>query len=122
MSLIVNKSVQELRNLRIAKVEWNDNLLFAFTLNDSQSCSRGPYNFHQWWNLQLERGDYKDAILTKSHIFDPNKKITKIECIIKKWKLHFNRHITMRINFYHKEELLVAIGDSDKWVLRNGGR
>ena len=34
MSKIENKSVQELRDLRITQVSWNDNLFFDFTLND----------------------------------------------------------------------------------------
>ena len=48
---------------------------------------------------------------TNKHIFDPAKKITKIETII----VHTEWDI-MQINFYHHEERLVAVGLDDVWV------
>ena len=51
------------------------------------------------------------------YIFDPSKKITRIECIIDKdeWEI-------IRINFYHYEERLVKVGYSDGYVKLNGVR
>ena len=54
----------------------------------------------------------------RSHIFDPTKKITKVEVIIDK-----NEQDMMQMNFYHHGERLVAVGyDDDVWVNFLGGR
>ena len=64
MPTLVSKSVQELNNLTITQVKWFTFYSFGFTLNDGQSCEVVRYAFD------------------KSHIFDPTKKITRVECII----------------------------------------
>ena len=61
---IADKSLEELRNLKIVSVSWGNTATLAFTLTDGQSCKAGTYNFNNY------------------HTFDPAKKITKIECII----------------------------------------
>ena len=75
-----SKNSQELINMSITQVEWNDNHSIGFTLNDGQSCKAkaGPNSF-----------PYR-------YTFDPSKKITKVEVIINKseWWI-------IRINFYH---------------------
>ena len=63
---IANKNAEELRNLRIKKVEWCGIFTLGFTLSDGQSCEAGNPEFSQW------------------HNFDPTKQITKVECIIDK--------------------------------------
>jgi hypothetical protein len=57
--------------------------------------------------------------LFKKNIFDPSKKITRIECIIDK-----NERCFLQINFYHHTERLVAVGeeDDDYWLVWEGGR
>ena len=81
-------------------MEWNDNLeSFGLILTDGSSCKVGENYF------------------TNSHIFDPTKKITKIEVIISKDECHI-----IRINFYSVKELLVKVGLADDYVKKNGGR
>ena len=64
MSTLAQKSWHDLRNLAIARVEWNSGLGIA--LSDGQSYKLGPGNF------------------TDSHTFDPAKKITRVEVTIRK--------------------------------------
>ena len=53
-----------------------------------------------------------------SHIFDPAKKITRVEVIIFR-----DEKDIIRINFYHHAERLVAVGGkNDEYVERHGGR
>ena len=86
-----NKNWEELRDLNIAKVQWYHHFTFGFTLSDGQSCKAGTtYDFK------------------KSHSFDPNKKITKVETIIH--EIYTAQFI--QINFYHNEERLVAVNDT----------
>ena len=55
--------------------------------------------------------------VNKSHTFDQNKKITKVECII-----HKLESVIMRINFYSGQETLVKVGENDDYVRTWGGR
>ena len=96
---IRNKSAEELRILAITEVKWFSWNTNGFTLIDGQWCQTGKKDF------------------TKSHTFDPTKKITRIDCII-----HKHERLIIQIKFYHLEERLVAVGESDEWVNKNGGR
>ena len=80
---------------------WCHNIHFGFTLSDVQvqSCKLGNYNFEN------------------SHTFDPSKKITKVEVIIRK-----DEFMIIRINFYHHQQRLVAVGWIDENVRKEGGR
>ena len=51
------------------------------------------------------------------HNFDPTKKITKVEVIIGMYEMHIQQ-----INFYHHQQRLVKIGESDDDVKQYGGR
>ena len=75
-------------------------MTIGFTINDCQSCKAGTSNY-----------------FNKTHIFDPNIKITKVEVIINKieWGIH-------QINFFSGEEKLVVVGWNDDDVERNRGR
>ena len=53
----------------------------------------------------------------KSHTFDPDKKITRVECII-----HRRESAIAQINFYSGLETLVKVGYSDPIVMKHGGR
>ena len=53
----------------------------------------------------------------KSHTFDPAKKITNVETIIDK-----TESFIIRINFYHRKQILVKVGKSDWDVKYDGGR
>ena len=86
MPNIGNKSVPELRNLAINKVKQNCEYTLRFNLNDGQSCKAGPYD------------------CTKRHTFDPSKKITKVEVIIRN-----DEFMILRINFYHHGERLAQV-------------
>jgi hypothetical protein len=71
------------------------------TLSNGESCTAGSH-----YNVD------------ESHTFDPNKKITKVECIIyqKEWDI-------VRINFYSGQETLLKVGcDDDEFVKIWGGR
>ncbi len=71
------------------------------TLSNGESCEAGSY-----WEDE------------KSHTFDQNKKITKVECII-----HGNEGWIIGMNFYSGQERLVKVGEDDDWyVEENGGR
>ena len=70
------------------------------TLSNGESCTAGSLNQ-----------------VNESHTFDPNKKITKVECIIFKDEL-----CIMRINFYSGQERLVQVGYDDYDVKKYGGR
>ena len=99
MKSFENKNWQELRNLTIIKVEWNDCYSLGFTLYDGQSCIAGT------------------KVFTKSHIFDPYKKITNVVVIMEN-----NESNIMRINFNSDEEILTKVGADDGYVERYGGR
>ena len=46
MSTIANKSIEELRNLRISKVYWNTIYTLGMTLSDGTTCRAGTkYDF-----------------------------------------------------------------------------
>ena len=87
--MIAHKSMTELKNLAITKVQWCSYKLetIAFSINDGQSCKAGS----------------REACY-ESHVFDPAKKITSIKTIYDAYKF-------CQINFYHNEERLVRIGD-----------
>ncbi len=70
------------------------------TLSNGESCTAGSYN-------KVEQ----------SHTFDRNKKITKVECIIREYEVDI-----IRINFYSGQETLVQVGTSDWRVKNYGGR
>ena len=67
-------------------------------LSDGQKCQSGIYEF------------------SSSHTFDPMKNITKIVSVIE------NEAKIMQINFYHHQQRLVMVGESDAWVQEHGGR
>ena len=85
------RSIEDLRKLKITKVQWYSTFTIGFTLNDQQFVKAGTeYNFE------------------KSFIFDPSKKITRIETIIEENELSI-----LQINFYSNQERLVTVGISD---------
>jgi hypothetical protein len=99
---LANLTVKELinlTNLTIKKVEWNYMDTLSLTLSNGESCNSGV------WKVD------------KSHTFDPNKKITKVECIIQRdeWNI-------LRINFYSEQETLCKVGYGDDWVKSYGRR
>ena len=98
MAEISNKHGHELRNLTIKRVQWNDIASLGFTLTDGQTCKAGSDEF------------------CDSHIFEPSKKITRVECII----TEYEREI-VQINFYHDGERLVMVGKNDDEVKEHGG-
>ncbi len=75
-------------------------LTLEITLSNGESCTAGS--------------KYK---VNKSHTFDPNKKITKVECIINK-----NEFFIIRMNFYSGQETLLQVGMNDDYVKYFGGR
>ena len=91
---LLDKTLEEIRDLRISQVQWYANRTLGITLSDNQFCKTGTYR------------DIKD-----SHFFDPTKKITKIECIIDN-----NEDWIIRTNFYSGKERLVAMGQVDEDV------
>ena len=95
-------SLEDIRDFKIMQVKWH-HLIFAlgFTLSDDQECKVGA--------------GIRD--FTNSHIFDPTKKITKVEVIIKA-----DERYIIRMNFYHHTERLVAVGYSDNDVKTYGTR
>ena len=91
-------SLQKLRNLAITKVYWHGSIpSLGFTSSDGKSCRAGrQFNF------------------TKSHVFDPSKKITKILTTVEKkgWWIE-------QIKFFSGEEELCRVGyTDDDWMLR----
>ncbi len=73
-------------------------------------------------SFRLSNGEYCTAGSTykvdKSHTFDQNKKITKVEVIIREYEVDI-----IRINFYSGQETLAKVGWSDddylkRWVGR----
>ena len=73
---------------------------FGITINNAESVKSGTYyNF------------------TKSHVFDPKKKITKIVTTV-----HKQEALIMQIKFFSGEELLCVMGGSDVNVRILGGR
>ena len=86
--------------LYINKVEWYSIYTLSFTLSNGEYCTAGSVKVNE------------------SHTFEPNKKITKVECIINKDELW----ITL-INFYSGQETLVQVGMKyDHDVMKYGGR
>jgi hypothetical protein len=92
------KSLQDIKNLKITKVEWTSSSLFI-TLIDGQTCRAGTKYF---W--------------CESHIFDPFKKITRVEVIINK-----DEDLIIRINFYSGKETLVKVGTFDNSYVETFG-
>ena len=88
-----DESLQYLRNLTITQVYWHGNLTIGLQLSDGQTCKAGDRDF------------------INSHIFDPVKKITKVEVIIHMWEVTL-----LQINFYHHQQRLVQVGQSDDYV------
>ena len=107
MATFADKSLEELLNLTITKVYWrsfNGILGFeclGFSLNDGQSCRAGERDY------------------TKSYTFKQAKKITRISTVI--WNMSMTSSI-IQINFYHHQERLLRLGDSDKNALTEGNR
>jgi hypothetical protein len=69
-------------------VLWNGSNSLGFSLSDGQSCKAGTY---------------KD--FDESHIFDPSRKITKVEVIIDK-----SEYGILQIKFYSGRQTLVKVG------------
>ena len=97
---ISNQSLQELRNLAITQVSWNDIFNIEFTLSNGQFCNAGT-----------------DFRYDQNHFFDFREKITRIEVIIMKNELSI-----CQMNFYHNQQRLVAVGYPDDFVEGMGGR
>ena len=57
--------------------------------------------------------DWEDTAYNGSHTFDPAKKITKVEVIIDKHEENI-----LRINFYHREERLVPVGEDNDDIVK----
>ncbi len=80
---------------------WTDYIAtLEITLSNGESCTAGSY--------------YK---VDENHTFDPNKKITKVECIM--WNDEWS---IMRMNFYSGQETLVKVGCDDDDVKEYGKR
>ena len=86
MTTLVNKSSQELRNLKIREVKWSLIAGIAFTLSKCLTCKAGKQDFKY------------------SHIFNPTIKITRLEVVI-----HKNEVDIIQMNFYHHQQRLVAV-------------
>ena len=99
MTRLEENSWQELRNLTITQVQWDGVETIGFTINDSQDCKVGPDDFEA------------------THTFDPSKKISKIVVIIDDPEFEI-----MQINFYHRKQIIVKLGWSDKKVKKRGKR
>ena len=99
MKEIYNKNLQELSQLKITQVMWYGTHTLQLKLSDGQTCTVGkqPVN--------------------RSHTFDPAKKITRVECIIKE-----DVYYVFQINFYHHTERLVAVGYDSDIDKQSGGR
>jgi hypothetical protein len=76
--------LQELKILAFSQVKWNHTFSLGFALSDGQLCEAGSENFYT------------------SYSFDPNLKITRIECMIGK-----GEYSICRINFYSDNRKLV---------------
>jgi hypothetical protein len=61
----------------------------AFTFSDAQRCEAG-----QW-------------PLTLFYVFDPARKITRIECV-----MDWDENVILQIHFYHNAERLVVVESS----------
>ena len=85
--MLANISPQQLRKLTITQVQWSNRFKIGFALSDGQNCKFG--------------GIYE---LNKGHVFDPAKKITRVETCI-----DYDESGINRINFYHHQERLVAV-------------
>ena len=96
---LMEKNIEDLRKLSVAKVQWCGNCSLGFTLNDAQTCKAGTDEF------------------TNSRKFDPAKKITNIETIFRK-----EENSIIRISFYHHQLRLVAVGLDDDYVKKRSGR
>ena len=94
------KELINLTNLTIKKVEWTHMDTLSFTLSYGEHCSAGSNK------------------VDKNHTFDPNKKITKVECIV--WK---NESLIIRMNFHSGQETLLKVGGYTDWYVKeHGGR
>ncbi len=85
MTTLLEKSFENVRNLIITQVMWFNVENLGFALSDGQSCIAGT----KWHS-------------TESFDFSQTKKVSKIECIIRK-----NESLILQINFFHREERLV---------------
>lgn len=95
LATLASKNRRELLNLSITKIQWTRSTTFGLALSDGRTCKAGVNNF------------------ASSHNFDPAKKITRIEVATNKDKWTINR-----INFYHRHELLVQVGESEERRVR----
>ena len=95
---LTNKSLEEIRKLRITQVQWFGYVVtLKITISDGQTCKAGAPTVN----------------FDKSHKFNPSKKITKVECIIKKCE-----DWIIQINFFSGKQKLVNVGYSDYDVAR----
>jgi hypothetical protein len=69
---LADKTFEELKNLTITKFEWYNFKIISFTLSNGESCTAGS-----------------DSEVIDSKIFDPNKKITRVEMIFDKYNEFF---------------------------------
>ena len=100
MATLGTKSLAELKVLTISQVQQWSASTISFTLNDGQSCTIG-----------------KSLEYNRSHVFDPAKKITRIEVIISKYEADI-----FQINFFHHQQRLVIVGFEDNMLDKFGGR
>jgi hypothetical protein len=100
MKFLHRKNFSELRNLALFQIKWNKYLSnIGLTLFDGQSIN------------------FETTTYTQIYVCNPNKKITKVECII-----HEDESRIIRINFYSGQETLVQAGGDDDDVEEDGGR
>lgn len=100
LTTLGEKTLEELRKLTFKEVQWNYGKKLGFILSDDQKCILGTNK------------------LDKTHKFNQEKKITKVEVIMSKDEVNI-----IRTNFYSGRERLVAVGPySDHGVAAFGGR
>ena len=100
LNQLAKKSFEELTNLKLKEVQWNENNLIRLELSDGQFIKAG-----------------NGRKLTSAYTFDITKKITRVEVILEniEWKI-------IRINFLSAQDTLVKVGFDDGFVDRHGGR
>ena len=81
-------------------MQWSGCTNIGFTISDGELCEAGTI---------YDKND--------SYTFDPAKKITRVECIINRTET-----MIMQINFFHHDELLVAVGEDEEAIKLMGER
>ena len=103
MTQFHDKSLADLKLLKITQVQWN----WKGSIEDT-SLKRGSIYFH------LSDGNYCKSgkeDFDESYVFDDQKKITKVVCYIDK-----DEHFIGQINFFSDKERIIYIGKCDDEV------